>query len=991
MKAAIAAEVARKELADDIKRGPGGIREIEFLAQALQLIRGGREPALRERRLLPALQALVDARPHRRRYRRSRWPTRIASCAGSRTACRCCAMRRPMRCRRTRWIARAWRGDSDYPDWDALRAALDEQRARVTAEFEALLAPRRRSRAASDLAAYWRALPEAGAADALAAAGFDDSEDLDGSLRDFARAPGVRALSDATRARLDRVLPALLEAAAQSSQPDAALRRLLPLLHTLLRRASYLALLDEQPGALARLVDVLARSALLAERLARIRCCSTNCSTCASPVPLPDRATLAAQCAQALHEDDAEAALHAAQRTAPGAEFPHRAGDAGCAAVCAGQRAATGVAGRRGGARWCCRWRGASCNARMAPSQARASRCSATAASAARSSASGPTSTWCSSTTPRPMRSPTARARWTRRAGSRAWRRSSSTLLGTVTGAGRLYDVDVRLRPDGAKGLLVSSLASFTDYQRERAWTWEHQALVRARGVRAMPALARRLRARARRDAGAVARCRDACAAKSSQCAGRMRAELDRTDAARFDLKQGEGGLVDLEFLLQFLVLRDARASGLAGPARYARPVARGAARPAPSVPATCERLMAAHAALLDAGLRCTLDRRPRIAAETRGDRRGARSDPRRLRGATASIFRSVRVQARRYGDAATSRACTSAATRAVSRNGSTGKGRVRRPADAMRPRASRASLNRRSRPRVHVGAEHEHRHRGRARFAEHVHRIGRADDAVGPRQQARVRIVAVVVAPRPYGRTSACPASSRSAARNGVHQVAGRAPRGRRPAGCRLRRAAARPVARSAWRMRSSKPACALGPPSNNVVRGCGSCASTAKSSRACASHASSTGCRLPSRAMTLSPRRSSCSGAITRSQCRGSMRGSRICTTRAPRSRSKRVASAAWRPQPIASAGGVGQRVRTRGRRHAAHPGNVRGASQRQGACGARSTCAGCIAQRGASAAAWRTLPACPSLSIQPRRSVCQRDRRSGALLRAVGWLVP
>ena len=70
MKAAISAEVARKELADDIKRGPGGIREIEFLVQALQLIRGGREPALRERRLLPALQALVEARPGQRRGRR---------------------------------------------------------------------------------------------------------------------------------------------------------------------------------------------------------------------------------------------------------------------------------------------------------------------------------------------------------------------------------------------------------------------------------------------------------------------------------------------------------------------------------------------------------------------------------------------------------------------------------------------------------------------------------------------------------------------------------------------------------------------------------------------------------------------------------------------------------------------------------------------------------------------------------------------------------
>ena len=123
-------------------------------------------------------------------------------------------------------------------------------------------------------------------------------------------------------------------------------------------------------------------------------------------------------------------------------------------------------------------------------------------------------------------------------------------LLGTVTGAGRLYEVDVRLRPDGAKGLLVSSLASFADYQRERAWTWEHQALVRARGVAGDAAVVRRLRTRARETLG---RARDAATLREDVVAmrQRMRAELDRSDAARFDLKQGEGGLVDLEFLLQ--------------------------------------------------------------------------------------------------------------------------------------------------------------------------------------------------------------------------------------------------------------------------------------------------------------------------------------------------------------------------------------------------------------------------------------------------------
>ena len=91
------------------------------------------------------------------------------------------------------------------------------------------------------------------------------SKTLDGSLRDFARAPGVRTLSDATRARLDRVLPALLDSRPRVHRnPMPRCVASLPLLHTLLRRASYLALLDEQPAALARLVDVVSR-----QRLAR--------------------------------------------------------------------------------------------------------------------------------------------------------------------------------------------------------------------------------------------------------------------------------------------------------------------------------------------------------------------------------------------------------------------------------------------------------------------------------------------------------------------------------------------------------------------------------------------------------------------------------------------------------------------------------------------------------------------------------------------------
>src|SRR5690606_14059933 len=160
----------RKELADDIKRGPGGIREIEFLVQALQLIRGGRDAALRGRRLLPMLDALRAARqvtPDAARdlgeaYRFLRkLENRLQMLRDAQTHVLPEAPLDRLR------IARAL----GHPDWDALAARLAARRALVTAEFQALLAHRDETRAevSGDLAAYWRALPEGGDAASLAA------------------------------------------------------------------------------------------------------------------------------------------------------------------------------------------------------------------------------------------------------------------------------------------------------------------------------------------------------------------------------------------------------------------------------------------------------------------------------------------------------------------------------------------------------------------------------------------------------------------------------------------------------------------------------------------------------------------------------------------------------------------------------------------------------------------------------------------------------
>lgn len=614
MKAAIAAEVARKELADDIKRGPGGIREIEFLVQALQLIRGGREPVLRERRLLPALEALVQAgqvapetgRALAAAYRfHRRLENRLQMLRDAQTHAL------PSNELDRHRIARGL----DFEDWAALRTALDVHRARVANEFEALLAPRGRAVAPSELATYWRALPDAGDAQALIDAGFRDTETLDGSLRDFARAPGVRTLSDATRARLDRVLPALLASAARSSQPDAALRRVLPLLHTLLRRASYLALLDEQPAALARLVDVVSGSALLAERIAAHPLLLDELLDRRSAETLPDRDALADACNQALREEDTEAALMALNEVRQALSF--RIAMATLDARQSAQDSARQLA-----------WLADAVVvvvlelARREVEQAHGRVPGARFAVVGYGSLGGEELGFGSDLdlvflydAPSDAHSDGARAldasRWFARLAQKL-----VALLGTVTGAGRLYEVDVRLRPDGAKGLLVSSLASYAEYQRERAWTWEHQALVRARGVAGDASLLsdfEQVRAQT------LARARDSATLRDEvvQMRQRMRAELDRSDAARFDLKQGQGGLVDLEFLLQWRVLDRADDDARWLVPRDTPGLLRVACEDAWMEGARCDALIAAHAALLEAGLRCTLDRRPRIMAET--------------------------------------------------------------------------------------------------------------------------------------------------------------------------------------------------------------------------------------------------------------------------------------------------------------------------------------------------------------------------------------
>ena len=616
MKALIDAEVQRRELADDLKLGPGGIREIEFFVQAQQLIRGGREPALRETALLPALAALTDAGhlptdlsgPLAAAYRfLRRLENRVQMLADAQAHV---LPGDPLTRLR---IARGL----DYPDSDALQRDLDEHRNVVSEAFAGLLQSRRRKPVASALSQYWRALPDSADFTALEDAGFADASAQHTRLRDFSRSPALRGLSERTRSRLDHVLPALLEAAAHSAAPDAALSRGIGLLQAIVRRSSYLALLEERPAALARLVDVIARSALLAERLvAHPLLLDELLDVRSLPSPDIDVAVRSAAEAQAQHGDagDTEERLAALNESRQSLSF----------------RIALATLAQRQPAQATARQLALLAESlldeclRLAQDEIRAAHGVIVGSGfavigygslGARELGFGSDLDLVFlhdahadqvSDGARPLDASRYYARLAQKLVS---------LMATVTSGGRLYEVDMRLRPDGAKGLLVSTLDSFAEYQQQRAWTWELQALARSRAVAGDEKVMAEFR-HIRRAALVRAREPEQLRHEIVAMRQRMRAELDRSTVLNFDLKQGEGGLVDLEFLLQAQLLL--RAVG--------RPELCDLTETAALIPALAEAdawtttqaqaLLAAHGVLLAKSLECTLDQRPRLSAE---------------------------------------------------------------------------------------------------------------------------------------------------------------------------------------------------------------------------------------------------------------------------------------------------------------------------------------------------------------------------------------
>jgi glutamate-ammonia-ligase adenylyltransferase len=620
MKALIDAEVARKDLADNLKLGPGGIREIEFCVQLLQLIRGGREPELRVRGLLPALDACVarglidtaDAAALREAYLFLRRLENAAQMFADRQVHEVPAEARER-------IALSL----GHADAAALERELAQHRRMVQQRFAALLLPEQsRNGHVEDAvdAALWRtARTDALTPEAMSERGFDPADEASQSLLAVARSMQVKAMSARSAQRLDRLMPQLIAAARVTMAPTRCLVRLSSLVQAVARRSAYLALLEEQPPARKRLAEVFADSAYLAERvIAQPLLLDDVLDPRIEQLPLR-RAGVAAEIAHALDSLDerhSEGELERLNETRASLAFrlglAYRDGRASApettrrlaalaeaviAAVLAlARREIVTQHGELPGAGFAVLGYGSLGSGELgfASDLDLVFVYDETGAS------------WTSDGA-RPLEG----ARWYQRLAQRVvhW-------LTTVQRGGCLYEVDTRLRPDGSKGLLVTSLGAFADYQRERAWTWEHQALLRARGIAGDTALLDGF-ARVRREV--LSRLRDPAQVAHDvvEMRERWRRERDRSTDALFDLKQGTGGLLDLDFLLQGLVLAHA-ASHPALLAGHGTPAWLAACAEAGLLDrAQAAELGAAHATLLAAALSCTLDARPRLAART--------------------------------------------------------------------------------------------------------------------------------------------------------------------------------------------------------------------------------------------------------------------------------------------------------------------------------------------------------------------------------------
>lgn len=572
MKQRIAVEVRGKGLQDNIKLGPGGIREVEFFGQMFQLLRGGVQPELQARGIQSILKHLVTYR-----Y--------IPPATGEdltqayiflrRTENRIQAFSDEQRhnlpaSREERLNLAAAMG---FDRWEGFEQELAQHRRSVHRHFNALLTGGDHDASqdgtdetlSEELGAVWQNVLEASQARTiLADAGFSDPTRALNLISDLREDSALRPMSAMGRQRLAKIMPLLLKSAGAADHPQQVLLRLFVLIKSICRRTVYLSLLCEYPQTLAHLVRLFEASSWIADLLNRHPVLLDELLDPRTLYRPPKRKSLVAELRSRLAGVPAEDLEHQLEvlrifkqtntlrvaasditHVLPLMKVSDHLSDIAEVVVNAVVTLSWHHLTAKHGTPTCslgdqaCR-QGFAVIAYGKLGGLELGYRSDLDLVFLHAAAPGQTQGGARAID---------NAQFFSRLGQRVLH-----MLTTHTAAGILYETDMRLRPSGDSGILVSHIEGFADYQHHHAWTWEHQALIRARVIAGDPDLRRRFNS-IRREV--LNQPRDLSRLREDVTAMRRKLHQARTPApdGAFNAKEDRGGMVDIEFLVQYLLL----------------------------------------------------------------------------------------------------------------------------------------------------------------------------------------------------------------------------------------------------------------------------------------------------------------------------------------------------------------------------------------------------------------------------------------------------
>ncbi len=554
MHAQIRAEVARQERlhperSNNIKLGRGGIREIEFLAQSFQLIRGGRDAALRDRSTRTTLRTLAE--------KSLLTQEEVEKLLDSYTFLRNLEHRLQYLDDAQTHLLPA--NDTDrllvakamgFDDTPTLFGAIEVHRLYVASRFDVIFSEKSEPSAAEATAIDLHVMADSSSdqleiiVSRMQALGFERPDDSARRLLTMWQAPRIKALPETSRDLLASLCNSALPIIVQTGDAHfATLARLLDLFEAVARRSSYLSLLTEYPSTLERVIRMMRASGWAAQFLTQHPILLDELINDLLLKTIPDWQEVACDLQQQLTEfhGDTERQMdllrevhHAhlfhllAHDLQGGLTMEHLADHLSALADTIVATALHAI------------WQTFANRHRDVPQFA----------IIAYGKLGGKELGYASDLDVIFLYDddhPDAPLLYARLA------QRFITWMTTHTSAGILFDIDTALRPDGASGMLVSTVAAFDQYQKHSAWVWEHQALTRARFCAGDASIGARFE-QIREDV--LRQSRDAATLKKDVLAMRQKmrdAHPNRT--TQFDLKQDAGGMVDVEFIVQYLVL----------------------------------------------------------------------------------------------------------------------------------------------------------------------------------------------------------------------------------------------------------------------------------------------------------------------------------------------------------------------------------------------------------------------------------------------------